>query len=81
MLRIGEAVQEADAQRLDPGLGAYAPLRDGSIRIGGGIFGSLGIGNTGATGLGANAPIEWMAEGRFAAWAAEVKQRLGRSVS
>ena len=47
-------------------VGAFAPIRDGSIRLGGEIFGSLGIGNTGLTGLGANAPIEWMAEGRFA---------------
>jgi outer membrane protein OmpA-like peptidoglycan-associated protein len=47
------------------GVGVFAPLRDGSIRLGAEIFGSLGIGGTGATGLGANAPIEWMGEGRF----------------
>jgi outer membrane protein OmpA-like peptidoglycan-associated protein len=48
------------------GVGAFAPLRDGTIRVGAEIFGSLGVGNTGLTGLGANAPIEWMAEGRMA---------------
>ncbi len=46
-------------------VGAFAPIRDGSIRIGGEIFGSLGIAGTGATGLAANAPLEWMAEGRI----------------
>jgi OOP family OmpA-OmpF porin len=46
-------------------VGAFAPLRDGSIRVGAEIFGSLGVSGNGATGLAANAPIEWMAEGRF----------------
>ena len=47
------------------GVGAFAPLRDGSLRIGASLFGSLGVAGTGATGLGANAPLEWMAEGRL----------------
>jgi OmpA-OmpF porin, OOP family len=46
------------------GAGVYAPLRDGSIRIGAGIFGSVGF-SGGTTYPGANAPLEWMAEGRF----------------
>jgi OmpA-OmpF porin, OOP family len=46
-------------------VGGFVPIRDGSIRLGAEIFGSLGIAGTGATGLGANAPVEWMAEGRF----------------
>jgi OOP family OmpA-OmpF porin len=46
-------------------VGAFAPLRDGSLRVGVEIFGSLGISNNGATGLAANAPIEWMGEGRL----------------
>ena len=52
-------------------LGGFFPLRDGTIRLGAEIFGSLGLsqvqGMTGqpSTYLAANAPLEWMAEGRF----------------
>lgn len=45
-------------------LGVFAPLRDGSIRIGGEIFGGVGL-DTGLTGPVANLPLEWMAEARF----------------
>jgi OmpA-OmpF porin, OOP family len=53
------------------GVGGFVPIRDGSIRLGAEIFGSLGLSkyqpNSGqaSTYLGANAPLEWMAEGRF----------------
>ncbi len=47
------------------GVGVFAPFRDGTMRLGVSIFGSLGLADTGATAMGANAPIEWMAEGRF----------------
>lgn len=46
-------------------LGAFLPLRDGSVRLGAQIFGSTGI--TDATAFnGDNSPIEWQAEARFA---------------
>lgn len=46
-------------------LGLFFPIRDGSIRLGGEIFGSAPLGGTGLTGPVANIPLEWMAEGRF----------------
>jgi outer membrane protein OmpA-like peptidoglycan-associated protein len=48
-------------------VGAFAPLRDGSIRVGVDIFGSAPLSNSGptASATGANAPLEWMGEGRF----------------
>jgi outer membrane protein OmpA-like peptidoglycan-associated protein len=47
-------------------VGVFAPIRDGSIRLGGEIFGSAPLSGTGKTGPVANLPLEWMAEGRFA---------------
>jgi outer membrane protein OmpA-like peptidoglycan-associated protein len=44
------------------GLGAFFPLRDNTLRLGVSLFGSLGI--DGKT-SGANAPLEWQAEGRM----------------
>ncbi|MFT3769916.1 MAG: OmpA family protein [Minicystis sp.] len=46
-------------------VGVFAPLRDGSIRIGGEVFGSVGL-SGGKTFPVANLPLEWLAEGRFA---------------
>jgi outer membrane protein OmpA-like peptidoglycan-associated protein len=53
-------------------LGALVPLRDGDIRIGGELFGSVGLGDQGSsdptvgnTYPAANLPLEWMAEARF----------------
>lgn len=54
--------------------GAFYPLRDGRIRIGGEVFGSTGLGEVNTQTRGAqpsflterNTPFEWMAEGRFA---------------
>ncbi|APR79569.1 Flagellar motor rotation protein MotB [Minicystis rosea] len=46
-------------------VGVFAPIRDGRIRIGGEIFGSVGL-SGGKTYPVANLPLEWMAEGRFA---------------
>lgn len=46
-------------------VGIFAPIRDGSIRLGGQIFGGVGLAG-GKTYPGANVPLEWMAEGRFA---------------
>jgi len=46
-------------------IGVFAPIRDGSIRIGGEVFGSAPLGSAGKTGPVANLPLEWMAEGRF----------------
>lgn len=46
-------------------VGAFIPLRDNQLRIGGEIFGSTGIGDETAFSE-ANSPIEWMAEGRIA---------------
>jgi outer membrane protein OmpA-like peptidoglycan-associated protein len=54
-------------------LAVFAPIRDGSIRLGGEIFGSAPLTGTGLTGPVANLPLEWMAEGRF--WLGE-KRRL-----
>lgn len=45
-------------------VGAFVPLRDGSLRIGAQVFGSAPFSN-GLTGPGANLPLEWMAEGRY----------------
>jgi outer membrane protein OmpA-like peptidoglycan-associated protein len=45
-------------------VGVFAPLRDGSIRIGAQIFGSAGF-SGGKTYPAANTPVEWMAEGRL----------------
>lgn len=47
-------------------VGVFAPIRDGSIRLGGEIFGSAPLSGSGQTGPVANLPLEWMAEGRFA---------------
>jgi outer membrane protein OmpA-like peptidoglycan-associated protein len=44
------------------GAGAFIPLRDGSMRIGAELFGSVPFGQ----GLISNLPLEWMAEGRMA---------------
>ncbi len=51
------------------GLGVYFPIRDGMFRIGGQLFGSMGI--TKETAPGAqffvpNLPLEWMLDTRFA---------------
>jgi outer membrane protein OmpA-like peptidoglycan-associated protein len=46
-------------------IGVYAPIRDGSIRLGAQIFGSAPL-VSGVTGPVANLPLEWMGEGRFA---------------
>ncbi len=50
-------------------LGGYIPLADGKIRVGGSIFGQLGIESSdliGDTfGQKRNTPIEWLAEARF----------------
>ena len=53
-------------------VGVFAPIRDGSIRIGGEIFGSAPLGGTGPTAPAANLPLEWMAEGRF--WLTEKRR-------
>jgi OmpA-OmpF porin, OOP family len=45
-------------------VGVFAPIRDGSIRLGGEVFGSVGL-ESGKTGPVANLPLEWMAEARF----------------
>jgi outer membrane protein OmpA-like peptidoglycan-associated protein len=50
------------------GVGAFVPIRDGSIRLGGELFGSIGLSGSDrmtSTYLAANAPLEWMVEGRF----------------
>ena len=55
-------------------VGAFYPLRNGRIRVGGQIFGSTGLGDvkTQTAGTqssffaGRNTPFEWFAEGRFA---------------
>ena len=54
------------------GVGAFVPLRDGQLRVGGEVFGSFPVATTGATGPGANIPLKWMAEGRY--WFDEKKQ-------
>jgi len=48
--------------------GAFLPLRDGKVRIGGQLFGSTGIGSAKgqSTSTGANTPIEWLGEIRMA---------------
>lgn len=57
------------------GVGAFAPLRNDTLRIGGAIFGSTGIVDAGTTTIARdgntvftkrNTPIEWMGELRFA---------------
>jgi outer membrane protein OmpA-like peptidoglycan-associated protein len=53
-------------------VGVFAPLRDGSIRIGGEIFGGAPLNGAGATGPVANLPLEWMAEARF--WVTEKRR-------
>jgi outer membrane protein OmpA-like peptidoglycan-associated protein len=47
------------------GFGAFIPLRDDSIRLGGEIFGSVQLTESGAFEV-ENLPLEWMAEARFA---------------
>ena len=47
------------------GVGAFVPLRDGQLRLGGEFYGSIPTDQTGPTGPGANVPLEWMAEGRY----------------
>jgi outer membrane protein OmpA-like peptidoglycan-associated protein len=46
------------------GVGAFLPLRDGSLRLGAEVFGSTGIAKDTTT--GDNTPLEWMVEGRLA---------------
>lgn len=50
---------------LEFGLGAFIPLRDDRVRIGGEIFGSVMVSGEDA-GTVNTTPLEWMAEGRFA---------------
>lgn len=47
------------------GLGAFVPLRDGTVRLGGEVFASTGLGD-GTFFDGDNTPVEWMFEGRVA---------------
>ncbi|HSN96825.1 MAG TPA: OmpA family protein, partial [Candidatus Nanopelagicales bacterium] len=46
------------------GVGAFVPLRDGQVRIGGTLFGSTGIDGDAAFN-GPNTPIEWQLDGRL----------------
>jgi OmpA-OmpF porin, OOP family len=46
-------------------LGAFFPLRDGSLRLGAQVFGSFGFGQRGSY-YAPLTPLEWLAEGRFA---------------
>ena len=51
------------------GLGAFLPLRDGTIRLGAEIFGSTGLGSVNGkntTFAGKTTPLEWMLESRLA---------------
>jgi OmpA-OmpF porin, OOP family len=45
------------------GGGAFVPLRDGNVRIGAQVFGSVGVDSRAD---GDNIPLEWMLEGRMA---------------
>ncbi|HEY6081236.1 MAG TPA: OmpA family protein [Polyangiaceae bacterium] len=58
--------------------GAYLPLREGRIRLGGELWGTTGIGGVGpddesAFFAGKNTTLEWLAQGRFAL---DQKQRM-----
>jgi len=46
------------------GFGAFLPLRDGRIRLGGEVFGSVAVAG-GDAGKVETVPLEWMAEARF----------------
>jgi OmpA-OmpF porin, OOP family len=45
-------------------VGAFVPLRNRTLRLGGEVFGAAGLGG-GATYPVANTPLEWMAEARY----------------
>ena len=45
-------------------VGAYAPFLNEALRVGGTLFGSVGL-SGGNTFVKANAPLEWQAEGRY----------------
>jgi OmpA-OmpF porin, OOP family len=63
--RPGGAVNDFHvANEFRYGAGAFVPLRDGSFRIGGEIFGSVGFGQDG-TYSAPLVPLEWMAEMRM----------------
>ncbi len=64
--RTGNALNDFGvASELRYALGVFAPIRDGSIRLGAELFGTAPLAGTGKTGPVANLPLEWMAEGRF----------------
>lgn len=48
--------------------GAFLPMRDGKVRLGAQLFGSTGLGSSRgqSTSTGANTPVEWLGEIRFA---------------
>jgi outer membrane protein OmpA-like peptidoglycan-associated protein len=54
----------ATANEFRYAVGVFVPIRDGSIRLGGELFGGVSL-SSGKTGMVANAPLEWLAEGRF----------------